>query len=374
MITWRESEKDMQLDAPNIGSREKEYLKEVLESNFISTFGPYVGRFQEEFARFVEADGAVALQSGTAALHMALYQLGIGPGDEVIVPALTFVATANPVLYQGAVPVFVDVDPATWNMIPERIESAVSKKTKAIIPVHFYGNPCAADEIADIARAHNLYVIEDATESLGARFDGAYTGTWGDMGVYSFNGNKIITTGGGGMIIAKEAGSLAHIEFLINQARDNTKGFYHPEVGFNYRMTNLEAGLGLAQLERIAIFLRKKKEFNRIYREELSGLGQISFQEEYEKGESSWWFTCIEVKEKMDAAALQQKLKEKDIPSRRVFMPLVEFPPYRPYKREEYKNSYDIYDRGLCLPSSTLNSSEDIYTVCKAIKEILEKE
>ncbi len=363
----------MELDAPNIGPQEKKYVVEVLESNFVSTFGPYVGRFQSEFARRVGVPGAVSLQSGTAALHMALYELGVGPGDEVIVPALTFVATANPVMYQGATPVFVDVDATTWNMTPENIAAALTKKTKAIIPVHFYGNPCRMDEIIDLAAARNISVIEDATESLGARFAGRYTGTWGDFGVYSFNGNKIITTGGGGMIVAREPERLGHIEFLINQARDNTKGFYHPEVGFNYRMTNLEAGLGLAQLARLDEFLQKKKEHNLIYRRELGKLADISFQEEARGGMSSWWFTCIMVAKEKGASKMQEALNEKNIPTRRVFMPLIEFPPYKGYKKGEYKSSYDIYERGLCLPSSTLNSPEDIYTVCKAIKEILKK-
>ena len=304
---------------------------------------------------------------------MALYELGIKPHDEVIVPALTFVASVNPVVYMGAHPVFVDVDRDTWNIDPEKISSAITPNTKAIIPVHFYGNPCAMDKIIAIARKHNLSVIEDATESLGALVNGQYTGTIGDIGCFSFNGNKIITTGGGGMIIGGNPQQLEHIRFLINQARDNSRGFYHPEIGFNYRMTNLEAGLGLAQMERLTSFLDKKKEYNDIYRQELSGIEGIAFQKEYKGAQSSWWFSCIFLKNGMDARILQEKLKEKNIPTRRVFMPLLEFPPYQQYKKEEYKNSYEIYERGLCLPSSTLNTSDDIYEVCKAIKEILKK-
>jgi perosamine synthetase len=363
----------MELDAPNIGQLEKEYLTKVLESNFISTFGPYVHEFEEKFAARLQGTSAVSTQSGTAALHVALYELGIKAGDEVIVPALTFVATVNPVVYVGARPVFVDVDAATWDISPEKIEEAITPHTRAIIPVHFYGNPCAMDTIMNIAKKHDLYVIEDATESLGASFGGQYTGTFGDFGCFSFNGNKIITTGGGGMILGKDRTRLEHIRFLVNQARDSSRGFYHPEVGFNYRMTNLEAGLGLAQLTRLDDFLEKKEGFNTLYRKELEHIAEIGFQAEHPSGESSWWFTCITVKENMDAATLQQKLKEKNIPSRRVFMPLVEFPPYRQYKKREYKNSYEIYNCGLCLPSSTLNSVEDVHAVCNAIKDIFGK-
>ncbi|MBN2483037.1 MAG: DegT/DnrJ/EryC1/StrS family aminotransferase [Candidatus Omnitrophica bacterium] len=363
----------MELDAPNIGQLEKEYLNKVLESNFISTFGPYVNDFEEKFATRLHATSAVSTQSGTAALHVTLCELGIKASDEVIVPALTFVATANPVVYTGAHPVFVDVDLHTWNILPEEIEEAITPRTRAIIPVHFYGNPCAMDKIMNIAQKHDLYVIEDATESLGASFGGQYTGTFGDFGCFSFNGNKIITTGGGGMVLGKDHTQLEHIRFLVNQARDGSRGFFHPEIGFNYRMTNLEAGLGLAQLTRLDDFLEKKKGFNTLYRKELTPIAEIGFQAEYPCAESSWWFTGITVKEKMDAATLQQKLKEKNIPSRRVFMPLVEFPPYKEHKKREYTHSYEIYNRGLCLPSSTLNTSDDIYEVCKAIKEIFGK-
>jgi len=211
---------------------------------------------------------------------MALYEVGIGPGDEVIVPVLTFVATVNPIKYVGATPVFVDVDIHTWNIDPAKIEENITKKTKAIIPVHLYGNPCNMDEITKIAYKHNLYVIEDATESLGAKHKGVHTGTLGDLGCFSFNGNKVITTGGGGMVIGNNEKHLAHIKFLVNQARDESKGYYYPEIGFNYRMTNLEAAVGLAQFKRLNDFLVKKRTFNMIYRDELKSCKEIV------------WFSC----------------------------------------------------------------------------------
>lgn len=361
----------LELDAPNLGKLEERYLKKAVKKRFVSTFGPFVAEFEEKFARYLGVNNAVSTQNGTAALHVALYELGIGPGDEVIVPTLTFVATANPIKYTGATPVFVDVDSQTWDMDPVEVEKNITKKTKAIIPVHIYGNPCNLDKIMMIAKKYNLKIVEDATESLGAKYKDRCTGTFGDLGCFSFNGNKTITTGGGGMIVGLNEDRLKHIKFLVNQARDESKGYYHPEVGFNYRMTNLEASLGLAQLKRVKAFISKKKVFNRIYKENLSTIKFIRFQKEYADADGSWWLTCIVFDENIDINSLQAKLKEKNIPTRRIFMPLTEFGPYQEYKKDEYKNSYYIYERGLCLPSSTLNSEDDICYVCKQLKNIL---
>lgn len=361
----------LELDAPSVGKLEKSYLNKTIDSGFVSTFGPFVPAFEEEFAKYIGMKKAVSTQSGTAALHMALHALGIGEGDEVIVPALTFVATVNPVIYVRAKPVFVDVDIDTWNIEPDEIEKNITKKTKAIIPVHFYGNPCDMDKIIKIAKRHDLYVIEDATESLGAKYNGRYAGTFGDLGCFSFNGNKIITTGGGGMITGSDEKIIAHIKFLVNQARDESKGYYHPEVGFNYRMTSIEASLGLAQMKRLDSFLNKKKTFNAIYKRELKDIGCIKFQKEYAPSRSSHWFTCIMFQGDMDITKIQKLLREKGVPTRRIFMPITEFPPYRMYRRMKYENSYGIYEKGLCLPSSLLNSDSCIRYVCKKIKEII---
>jgi len=197
------SKHTIHLDSPNLGDLEKEYLIKCIDSGFVSTYGPFVPEFEKKFANFLNCSVAVSVQSGTAGLHMAIYELGIGEGDEVIIPALTFVSTANAVKYVGAKPVFADVDPITWNIDPNSIRKLVNKKTKAIIAVHLYGNPCSMDEILTISRQNNLFLIEDATESLGSKYMGQATGNFGDFGVFSFNGNKIITTGGGGMIVGK---------------------------------------------------------------------------------------------------------------------------------------------------------------------------
>lgn len=361
----------IELDAPNVGKLEKKYIHETIDKGFVSTFGPYVSEFEEKIADYLGVRKAVSTQSGTAALHTALYELGIGKGDEVIVPALTFVATANPVLYVGARPVFVDVDRKTWVIDPKEIEKNITKRTRAIIPVHFYGNPCNMKRILSVARKHKLFVIEDATESLGAKYNNKHTGTFGDLGCLSFNGNKTITTGGGGMVVGSNRKRLEHVKFLVNQARDESMGYYHPEVGFNYRMTNIEAALGLAQMKRLEEFLGKKAEFHAIYRKEFEDVAAVSFQEEYAGSKSSRWLTCVTFNKKMDIAGLQKGLKHKGVPTRRIFAPVTEFPPYKRYKRGLYKNSYDIYEKGLCLPSSTLNSKEKIYHACKILKGLL---
>lgn len=364
--------KEIYLDAPNVGDLEKKYLNNAIDKGYVSTVGPFVSEFERKFAEYLDVKKAVSTQSGTTALHIALDELGIDKGDEVIVPALTFIASINPIMYVRAKPVFADVDAKTWNINPEEIEKRITKKTKAIIPVHFYGNPCNMDEILDIAKKHRLYIIEDATESLGARYKNKYIGTFGDFGCFSFNGNKIITTGGGGMVIGNNEKRLEHIKFLANQGRDESKGYYYSEIGFNYRMTNLEAALGLAQMERSDEFLMKKRKFNKIYREELKSINFICFQEEYKNAESSRWLSCIIFEKAIDIPTLQKELKDKGIPTRRIFMPVTEFPPYKKYKRAVYANSYRIYERGLCLPSSTLNSEDDIRYVCKVLEETIQ--
>lgn len=365
---------ELYLDSPNLGELEKEYILKALDTNFVSTVGPFVPEFEEKFARYLRVTSCVAVQSGTAAIHVALYELGIKEGDEVIVPAITFVATVNPIVYCGATPVFVDIDKDTWNIDPKEIEKAITSKTKAIIPVHLYGNPCDMDEIMRIAEEYGLYVIEDATESLGAEYRGRMTGTIGHIGCFSFNGNKIITTGGGGMISTNNAKWAAHIKFLVNQARDVSQGYFHPEIGFNYRMTNLEAALGLAQLERLPEFLKKKRMYFETYKKIFEGIEEITFQKEYEGAISSAWLPSIKIdckKVNMTIPEIQSKLKERGIPTRRIFNPIIDFPPYVKYKKGSYSNSYEIFENGLSLPASTLNTMESIEYAAKTLLDIL---
>lgn len=361
------------LDAPNLGELEKQKLIDCVDSTYVSTVGPFVNEFEEHFSRFLGVESAVSVQSGTAALHMALVELGIGPGDEVILPALTFVASANPVLYVGASPVFVDVDPRTWTLDLQKVGQAITEKTKAIIPVHLYGNPCEMDALMNLAKKNNLPIIEDATESLGAKWKSQYTGTIGSFGCFSFNGNKFITTGGGGMVLARDPQKTKHIRFLVNQAREASKGYFHEELGYNYRMTNLEAALGLAQMERLEEFLEQKKTFAGIYRDILSDLQFIRFQEELPYGESSWWLPSMIIEaDGISIDDFQIQLKEAGIPTRRFFGPLVEYPYFRKYlKHDEYPVARSLYKKGINLPASTLNSKEDTVKAAEIIRGFL---
>ena len=359
------------LDDPNLGDLEKKYLLEAIDSSFVSVVGPFVNEFEEKFAQYVGSARAVSTQSGTAALHMILHELGIGEGDEVIVPSFTFIATINPILYVGAKPVIVDMNPLTWNIDSQEIKKAITKKTKAIIPVHVYGSVCSIEEIVGIARENSLFVIEDATESLGATYKDKKTGTFGDFGFFSFNGNKLITTGGGGMIVSNNNKKIEHIKFLVNQARDASQGYYHPELGFNYRMTNIEASLGLAQLERIGQFLEKKNSFQEIYREEFRNISFIKLQQTSVNSIGSWWLTSVAIeKTDIDIFNLQIKLKERGIFTRRVFMPAGEMPYLKDYSRP-CPNAYKIHKKGICLPSSTLNEKKDIRKAAAIIREVL---
>ena len=358
------------LDAPVVGQLEKDYLCKAIDSGFVSTIGPFVPEFETKFGGYLGVTKAVSVQSGTAALHISLVELGIGAGDEVIVPDLTFIATVNPIIYVGATPVIVEVEPDTWNISPEAIRKAITSKTRAIMPVHLYGNPCNMEEIMQIAREYKLYVIEDATESLGATYKDRYTGTFGDLGAFSFNGNKTMTTGGGGMVVGNNIEKLAHIKYLVNQARDESRGYYHTEVGYNYRLTNLEAAMGLAQLEQFVKFLAIKRHLHNIYEQELSGIAKLSFQKSYPESRSSYWFTAVCFQEAPDISMLQQKLKEKGLPSRRNFVPLHQMPAYSQFANENYPNAERLYNTGLCLPSSCLNTEEAVRDFCKVLREI----
>ena len=361
----------IELDAPNVGELEKKYLSQVIDHGFVSTFGPFISEFEKRMADYLGAAAAAAVQSGTAAISMALHESGIGPGDEVIVPPLTFTATVNPVLYVGATPVIVDVDPFTWNIDPLKIKKAITSRTKAVIPVHLYGNPCDMSGIMDVAGQYGLCVIEDATESLGATFNSRHTGTFGDFGCFSFNGNKLITTGGGGMIVSNNIEKIDHIRYLVNQAKDKDNPSFHSEMGFNYRMTNIEAALGMAQFEKMEGFLEKKRIFKEIYKEAFADLPHVRFQEKYPGAQESFWFTCISIHNGRDIPELMQVLKKKEIPTRRIFVPVNEMPYLKKFPAH-CPCADEIYKTGLCLPSSTSNQEEAIQETALIIKEVIE--
>jgi len=361
----------IELDAPDIGAFEKEQICAAIDSGYVSSFGPWVGELENQFAQLVGVPRAVAIHSGTAALHMALHVLGIKAGDEVILPATTFAATLHAVMYVNATPVIVDVDQDTWCLSADAFRSAITPKTKAVIPVHLYGNACDMKTITAIAAEKNIFVIEDATESLGGLFLGRHLGTWGDIGCYSFNGNKLMTTGSGGMMVARSLEILPHVVYLINQAnpREGMEGYR--EVGFNYRMPNLNAALGKAQLARLNGFLNLKKVFHRLYETQLGESGLCLMQKTCPGADPSWWFTAVLLRSPSELIRVKEHLKSSGIPFRGVFQPMNTFEYAKAFQRGSCVNAQMLYERGLCLPSSTLNTKENINLVCEVVKEAL---
>ncbi|MCR4419336.1 MAG: LegC family aminotransferase [Clostridia bacterium] len=360
------------LDWPNLGEAEKRYVTAALESGYVSSAGPLVREFEERFAAYLGVRFAVSTVNGTAALNLALRILDIGPDDEVIVPALTFVATVNPVLYVGASPLVVDVDPQTWNLDPKAVARAITARTKAIIPVHLYGNPVDMEPLMRQAKDHNLYVIEDATEALGATYGGRMAGTLGDVGVFSFNGNKIITTGGGGMLVTNNPHLARRARILVNQGRDPEETEYsHEEIGYNYKLTNLQAALGLAQLERLPEFLATKRRNATIYRRELGGIEGLCWQQETPGAESNWWLFSVWLDERRfgeDRRSVMGRLGRHGVQVRPLFKPIPEQPCYVGFSFPSCPVANRIYEGGLSLPSASFLTPEEVAYVCSVLK------
>lgn len=360
------------LDNPNIGESEMLAIQIAMSEGYISTVGPYVTEFETAISNYLGGPYCVATNSGTSALCAALKILGIGRGDEVILPAITFVATANAIKMAGAEPVFVDIDPETWNIDTNELCKAINKKTKAIIPVHLYGNSCNMHNIKIMADFHRFYIIEDACESLGATYNGQHMSTIGDIGCLSFNRNKVITTGGGGMLVTKDLDLDERSRQFINQGRDKTGDIIEP--GFNFGMTNQNAALGLSQFKHLKSFLINKTLHNSAYKLLLSDQKNIKFQKVI--GEPSFWFTAIKIntqKVGKSISQIQEELKAKGIPTRRIFEPITNFDTYcnDHIEKHHLPNSYDLYNNGLCLPSSTLNTYENIKFVAETLLEVL---
>lgn len=356
------------LDAPNIGDLEKEYVVRALESGYVSSAGPLVSQLEERFAGYVGAKYAVATVNGTSAIHLALRLLGIGPGDEVIVPALTFTGTVNPVAYAGATPVVVDVDPLTWNIDVSEVEKAVSRRTRAVIPVHLYGNPADMTGLVSVAGRYGLIVIEDAAEALGARYNGRHVGTFGRVGIFSFNGNKVITTGGGGMLVTDDPDLAERARLLVNQGRvPGVFEYEHQEIGYNYRLTNLQAALGLAQMERLPAFLAVKRSNAALYRELLGGRTGIGFQQEQAGAESSWWLFSVLVDREAfgeDKKSVISRLRSSGIQVRPLFNPIDRQPCFRSYGLTRCPVAGDLYEKGINLPSTSFLTGEEVREVC----------
>ena len=357
---------------PVFDGREIEYVLDCLKTGWISSQGTYIRRFEQEFAAYIGVKDAVAVTSGTTALHLALASFHIGRGDEVIVPDLTFASTANVVFHAGAKPVIVDVDPVTWNMDPEAVRKAITPRTKVIMPVHLYGQPCDMDSILSIAADHRLIVIEDAAEALGTEYHGRRAGSIGHAAGFSFFGNKLITTGEGGMITFTDPVAARRARFLRDHGMDPGKRYWHQEVGFNYRMTNLQAAVGVAQLERVDQLLAGKLRLAEAYRSGLAACGEkITFPAILPNTLNSYWSFSILIdgltgEEERDA--LIQRLSAQGIDSRPFFYPMHEMPPYANFVAPGgCPVSRGLSYRGISLPSSTKISPDEIARICDAL-------
>ena len=352
------SEPRIPLSAPVLDGNEGRYLQECIDTRWVSRGGRFVREFEALFAERHGMPDAVSTDSGTAALHLALLAAGVGPGDEVIVPALTFVATVNPVLYVGATPVFADLDPVTYGMDAGAVEAAVTERTKAILVVHLYGHPVDMTRITELARRHGLQVIEDATESLGSTWEGRPTGTLGDIAAFSFNGNKIITTGGGGMLLAREPATVDRLRHLTLQARvPGTLEYLHDDVGYNYALSNLQAAVGLAQLERLDAMAAHRRRLAARYAEALADAGEtgLTFCAEVPPARTNYWLMSVLVDPEVhgrDRHAVIAALAQAGIESRPFFTPMPELPHLRAFARGEYPVARRLHATGVSIPSS----------------------
>jgi perosamine synthetase len=355
---------------PDFGGNEEAYLVDCLRSTWVSSIGQYVARFEGDFARFCGTRYALSTANGTAALHLALAALGVGKGDEVIVPALTFIATANAVSYTGASVVFADSEYETWNISPSAIEAKITARTRAIIVVHVYGHPANMGPILETARKHELIVIEDAAEAHGAEYEGQKVGSLGKVGAFSFYGNKIITTGEGGMLTLDDKVLAERATFLKDHAMSPEKRYWHPEIGFNYRLTNLQAALGLAQLERVETTIARKRANAASYNEWLSDVPGVTLPPEAAWAKNVYWMYSILLDDgfPLSRDQLIAHLKSQEIDSRPFFYPLHTLPPYT--RSESYPVAEDLGRRGLNLPSSSRLTPKQIERICAAIRKV----
>ncbi len=351
------------LSSPHMSDEgyEMEYIREAFDTNWIAPLGKNVDMFENEMVSYVGVSYAVALNSGTGAIHLALKAAGVNKGDIVFCSSFTFSASANPIIYEGAIPVFIDSEPNSWNMSPKALEKAFEKyMPKAVIVVNLYGQSADMDAIMDICNQYNVDVIEDAAESLGAVYKGKYSGTFGKYGIYSFNGNKIITTSGGGMIVSNDKEKIDKIRFWSTQARDNARHYQHSDLGYNYRMSNIVAGIGRGQLRVLEKRLDKKKEIFNIYKDSFESIDDIKMMPISNYGEPNYWLSCITIdkKSKINPLDIMLALELENIESRPIWKPMHLQPYYKDYDFINHNNdgisvSEDIFDRGVCLPSDT---------------------
>jgi perosamine synthetase len=354
---------------PSIGEREKRYVAEAMDSGWVSSRGAFLDRFEKDFAAYMGSSNGVSAANGTLALHLAFAALGIGQGDEVIVPTLTYVASVNAIAYTGATPVFVDSEPQYWNLDPALVEQAITPRTKAIEVVHLYGHPADMDPILQVAASHNLYVVEDAAECHGATYKGRRVGSIGSVGSFSFFGNKIITTGEGGMLVTNDDELAARARHLRGQGVSPTRTYWHDIIGFNYRMTNIAAAMGCAQLERIDETLAAKRNVASWYRAHLEGVEGLTVQSEAPWARCVYWMNCILVDPQLRDPLIVH-LAENGIETRPFFYPAHTLPMY------SSGASYPVAERlgasGINLPSFAELEEEQVAQICAEIRSFFQ--
>ncbi len=369
--------KRIYLSPPHMSGEELKLVIDAFESNWIAPLGPHVDAFEKEMASYIGVKHAAALSSGTAAIHLALILLGVEQDDEVICQSFTFSGSANPIVYQKAIPIFVDSELESWNMDPELLEKAIKdrlkkgKKPKAVIVVHLYGQPAKLDEIKTICQKYEIPLIEDAAEALGSRYKNQKAGSFGNLGILSFNGNKIITTSGGGMLLANDEQQIKRARFLATQARDPAPHYEHSTIGYNYRMSNILAAIGRGQLTIIEKRVEQKRKVFSYYYERLSKIHGITFQPELKKTKSNKWLTCIVIDPQKTGSSneqIRQVLEAHNIESRPLWKPMHHQPVFK--DAPQYCNgvSQTLFEKGLCLPSGTALTKEQQDKICSIIE------
>ena len=361
------------LSPPHMSGREQTYIAEAFESNYIAPLGPMVDRFEQSIRDYTKAPYVLALSSATAAIHLALRVLGIGKGDIVLASSFTFIGSIAPILYQDATPFFIDSDERSWNLDPELLEKAIAsspKKPKALILTHLYGQCADIGRIAQICDRHKIFLIEDAAESLGAIYEGKQSGTYGIFGAYSFNGNKILTTSGGGMLVSADKTFIDKARFYSTQARDDAPHYEHTDFGYNYRMSNIIAAIGVGQMEVLDERIAARRQVFDWYREELADIGEITFMPELPNSRGNRWLSTLTF-ERTDPERVRLALEAENIESRPLWKPMHLQPLFNGALHIENGTSQKLFEQGLCLPSGTRMSREDVSRVCTILKQVL---
>jgi len=367
-------EKFIPVAAPSLTGNEKKYVIDCLESTWISSVGKYIGAFEQAFAEFCDVNYTVSCSNGTAALHLALLALGVGPADEVIVPSLTFVATANAVTYCSARPIFIDSEPETWNLNHDLLEEKITPRTKGIIVVHLYGHPVDMDPVLKIAQRHGLFVIEDAAEAHGAEYKGQRVGSLGDIATFSFYGNKIITTGEGGMVVTNNDKLANKVRQLKGQGMDPKRRYWFPVIGYNYRMTNVQAAIGLAQLEKADWHIYRRREVASWYYKRLKEVQALILPVEKEWARNVYWMFSVILDDDVSLSRdeVMAALRKQGIETRPFFYPMHTLPPYQGLiEEDQFPVANRLAARGINLPTWAGLEEEDIGFVCETLKRVL---